>query len=186
MAFNSSAVSADNGGHNRATAKHLTMTVASRALHSSSSSPPLPHAPSLTHQINRLEEINNSEPTIPVQMNDKDCDSDDELSVSSAPRHLSSRFRQPPLIRNASDLGPRVLGHQMALIEQNCRAADLDQDRSDDHRLKPVNNISEQGGNDHVTHFDAVSESCDNPAIDGPSFVSVSVNHRNENHGRSS
>jgi hypothetical protein len=73
---------------------------------------------------------------------------------------------------------------QMTLIEQNCRAADLDQTRSKDHRLKPVNNISAQDGADHVTHFDTVSESCDNPPVDGPNFVSV--NHRTENDGRSS
>jgi hypothetical protein len=127
VVHNPSAVVSDGngGGHNRTSVKHSTTTGASQVSHSSSSSP---HAPSLTHQISRLEEANNSEPTIPVQMNDKDCDSDDELSVNSAPRRLSSRFRQPPLIRNASDLGPRVLGNH---------ADDADRTELSRGRLRP-------------------------------------------------
>jgi hypothetical protein len=183
MVRSPSSVSRDDGGNEsaciRTTKTHLTMIGASRVSHSSS--PPLPPpAPVFNRQVDRMEDVVNSEPIIPVQMDDKGCDSYEEMSISPSPRRLSSRFRQPLLTRNASDLGPRMLGHQMAMIEQCCRTTDIDQALSDDHPLKPVNTASSKDDTDDSTQLYDVSGSCD-CATDCPSLVSVSVSLRIDN-----
>jgi len=157
------------GEHETSTTKHLSSKGSSLC----GRAPPSPvRARHLTH----LDAVNHSDPTISLKVTDDDNDSKEGGSpLHSTARNLSGRFQQPPLVRNFSDLGPRVFDHQRALVEQCGRAADGNATTAEDHqssgviKLIGINNIK------NAPRYDDVLELCDEAAAESDQSITISI-----------